>query len=253
MSDFSTETQNLQANQYDFPYHYIPDLERKSFLSRHWGFAPSYIAALDLIESRLRPIATATGAEWTHLDIGCGDGALVHSLSKRFAISDGQISGVDIDPRAISWARMFNSSKNFHLGDVSNMRGGYHSGSLVEVLEHVPPASLGQFIKFSVGLVRPGGFMVFTVPSVEKKLAKKHFQHFCFESIQALLNPYFHDLEILAFEKQDLISSGISFLRTNNYARVDSPALNRFLIRRFARLSTYQEGCGRILISGTRI
>lgn len=167
--------QSIQAEEYAFPYHYIPEARRRLYLSRHWGFAPSYMAALELVAEQLRPIADESGAGWRHVDIGCGDGALVYHLTQLRGLAEGQIAGVDIDERAIAWARMFNPGAKLHSGDMAAMEGGYHSGSLVEVLEHVCPDALPDFIANAAALLRPRGLMVVTVPSVEKPLIKKHF------------------------------------------------------------------------------
>lgn len=190
--------QSIQANQYAFPYHYIPEARKRLHLSRHWGFAPSYMAALGLVAERLRPVAEAAGPDWRHIDIGCGDGALVHHLSRVHGLSEGQIAGVDIDKRAIAWARMFNPRADLHAGDMAALEGGYHSASLIEVLEHVPPKALSDFVGDAARLLRSGGLMVVTVPSVEKKVAGKHFQHFSFEHIRSVLEPEFTELEVRA-------------------------------------------------------
>lgn len=247
-----TGDQSIQAAQYEFPYHYIPNAEKRLHLSRHWGFAASYMAALDLVAERLRPIAGSAGEDWHHIDIGCGDGALVHHLMRAPGLGRGHIAGVDIDKRAIDWARMFNPSATLHAGNMSEVGGGYHSASLVEVMEHVPPDALPEFVASASQLLRPGGLMLVTVPSVEKPLIKKHFQHFDFDSIVAAMQPHFDDLEVHGFSRQDLITKSINVARTNSFARIDAPRLNRITVRRLARLHSEQRGCERLFVTGRR-
>lgn len=244
--------QAIQADQYVFPYHYIPEPRGNLYLSRHWGFAPSYMAALKLVAECLRPAAAVEGTGWRHIDIGCGDGALIYNLSRLPGLADGQIAGVDIDDRAIAWARMFNPDAILHVGDITTLEGSYHSASLVEVLEHVPPAELPEFISAAAGLLRPGGLLVVTVPSVEKPVAKKHFQHFSFESIRAVLEPHFEELKVLGFERHDAVTQTVAHLRMNPWMRIDAPMLNRMAVARLKRIHATQRGCGRILANGRR-
>lgn len=244
--------QSIQADQYAFPYHYIPEAREQLYLSRHWGFAPSYMAALGLVAGRLQTVATAAGKDWRHIDIGCGDGALMHHLTRVHGLEEGQIAGVDIDTRAIAWARMFNPNAHLHAGDMAALDGGYHSASLVEVLEHVPPEVLPGFVSDAAKLLRPGGLIVVTVPSVEKKVVGKHFQHFSFEHIRSVLEPHFDDLEVRGFERQGWLTKVVYALRVNPVARIDAPALNRIAVRCLGRLQDQQHGSGRLFVTGRR-
>lgn len=196
--------QSIQADQYSFPYHYIPEACTRLYLSRHWGFAASYMAALGLAADRLRSVADVEGADWRHIDIGCGDGVLVHHLTRLHGLTEGQIAGVDIDGCAITWERMFNPYADLHAGDMTALEGGYDSATLIEVLEHVPPDLLSGFVRDAAQLLRPDGLIVVTVPSVEKKLAEKHFQHFTFEHIRGLLAPHFLGIKCAGFRASGL-------------------------------------------------
>jgi SAM-dependent methyltransferase len=243
----------IQADQYVFPYHYIPDVENKSlFFSRHWGFATSYMAALGLVADRLFPIAKDASSNWRHIDIGCGDGALLRYLSFQQGLTECQIAGVDIDKRAIEWARMFNPRADLHEVDMALLNGGYHSASLIEVLEHVPPDMLPTFIESAAKLLRPGGLMVVTVPSEEKNIADKHYQHFSFEHISSLLEHQLDGLEVWGFEREDWLTRLIYALRMNPLVRIDAPILNRIALNRLRRLHIQQMGCGRIFVTGHR-
>lgn len=97
-----------QAIQYSFPYHYIPDLGPPLFLARHWGFAASYIAALNIVSEQLNRIAAEKANPIRHVDIGCGDGAFLNFLAKMDDFNAADMTGIDIDSRALAWARLFN-------------------------------------------------------------------------------------------------------------------------------------------------
>lgn len=252
MADSRDDSQTIQADQYTFPYHYIPESRNRLHLSRHWGFASSYMAALGLVAARLQPVADAAGADWRHIDIGCGDGALVHHLSHIYGIAEGQISGVDIDARAIAWARMFNPGAILYTCDMTELDGLYHSASLIEVLEHVSSDALPGFVANAAKLLRPGGLMVVTVPSVEKKVAAKHFQHFSFDHIRHVLEYDFDQIEVMGFEREDWLTRVIYALRSNPLVRIDAPILNQFVVSRLARLHTKQKHCGRLFVTCRR-
>ena len=252
MSKEKTGSQSIQSDQYAFPYHYIPEPSKRLHLSRHWGFAPSYIAALELVAAQLRPVADSTGAAWRHIDIGCGDGALLHYLIRLHGLNEGQLAGVDIDARAIAWAKMFNPNTDLHAGDMAKLTNTYHSASLVEVLEHVPLDALPAFVADTAALLQPGGLLVVTVPSVEKPVASKHFQHFSFQSIRAVLESHFAEIDVRGFERSDILTRSIHRTRTSSIAKVDAPALNRIAVRRFARLHVSQVKCGRLFVTAKR-
>lgn len=244
--------QQIQAKKYEFPYHYIPDPMETFKLSRHWNFAPSYIAAMKLICERLDPISKTFGDTWRHIDIGCGDGALIYYLRLMLCAHECQIEGVDLDKRALAWGRMFNPGITFHSQSVAELNCKYHSATLIEVLEHIPPNNLESFIADSMHVLLPSGTALITVPSVEKPVSKKHFQHFSFASILPLFEPYLSDVKVYGFEKRNLVTMAVSFMRNNPIACIDSPALNRFVIWYLRQLHRSQYRCGRLLIIGTR-
>ena len=167
--------QSIQAQQYSFPYHYVPENGKRLFLSRHLGFAPSYMAALGFVAERLRHAAQDAGTDWQHVDTSCGDGALIHYLSRMHGFSEAKMTGVDKDLRALEWARIFNPDVDFRACDIAALDGGFTSASLVEVIEHVSPTILPELIANAAGLLRRGGLLLVTVPSVEKTIASKHF------------------------------------------------------------------------------
>lgn len=245
-------SQLIQQEQYFFPYHYIPDTGKRMYLSRHWAFASSYMAALGLVAERLRPVSELIGPDWRHIDIGCGDGALVHHLTRVHGLAEGQIDGVDIDDRAIDWARMFNPRSDLRVSDMTGLECGYHSASLIEVLEHVSPELLSGFVGDAAKLLQPGGLMVVTVPSVVKKVADKHFQHFSFEHITHVLENDFDQIVVMGFEREDWLTRAIFALRSNPLVRIDAPILNQFVVTRLARLHTQQARCGRLFVTCRR-
>lgn len=248
----SLGNQKIQSAEYQFPYHYIPQIGQKIFFSRHWGFAPSYVAALELVTEKLLPLAKTKGTAYRHIDIGCGDGSLIHFLLRLPEFRPGYFLGIDSDQRAISWARMFNPSVEFFVGDISEIEEKYDSCTLIEVLEHISPNVLPNFIESAAQALRPDGLMVITVPSIEKRIIEKHFQHFSFESMRELIEVYFDEIQIFGFEKHTFVSRlAVRGLR-NTICRLDVPRVNRIVVDQLRRLHVRQKGCGRLFVTCRR-
>lgn len=243
---YDNGVQNLQALQYEFPYHYIPQPGCKIFLSRQWQFADSYMAALGIVANRLRSMARTS--EFHHIDIGCGDGALIYYLSHLPGLERATFTGADIDERSIAWARMFNPGVEFHNKKLEDISGRFTSASMIEVIEHVPPHDLPSFLEVAANLLVPNALMLVTVPSVEKPVAKKHFQHFSFDSLRTVLEHRFEIEQLFGFERKDFLTKTIGKLRINRFFRLDSPILNRLAVTRLGKIYEMQKGCGRLLV-----
>lgn len=248
----SPGNQKIQSAEYHFPYHYIPQIGKQIFFSRHWGFAPSYVAALELVAEKLSPLAKTKGTAYHHIDIGCGDGALIHFLLRLPEFQLGSFLGIDSDHRAISWARMFNPSVEFFAGDISEIEEKYDSCTLIEVLEHISPNALPYFIESAAQALCPGGLMVITVPSIEKRIIEKHFQHFSFKSMRELIELHFDEIQIFGFEKHTFASRLAARGLRNTLCRLDVPRVNRIVVDQLRRLHARQKGCGRLFVTCRR-
>ncbi|MEQ9015736.1 MAG: methyltransferase domain-containing protein [Marinovum algicola] len=243
-----------QAEEYDFPYHYLPVpaiLESSPRLSRRWGFAASYLAALDIgIEWLLKEISIHSSCEtWKHVDVGCGDGAFLYHLSRVPVSINLDLTGIDQDARAIDWAKNFSRSTEFICGDLSSIAGReFNSASLIEVLEHIPPPKIEGFLSQIAGILHSDARMIVTVPSVEKKLEQKHFQHFDFCQIKEIFEKNFRILEISAFERVPLISRVLDKIYNKYGIFIDAPFLTNFIIKKMRKKYSNISNCGRILI-----
>lgn len=241
--------QSIQSNQYKFPYHYVPQFEGRMYLSRYWGFASSYVAAINIVVEILNQAEVLKGSTHKHIDVGCGDGALIWHLSNYLNGGDFEFHGVDIDAQAVEWARIFNPNAKIFSRDLGDLAHGlYNSASLIEVLEHIPPSELEGFLKNVTTLIRPGGLIIVTVPSVEKPVSTKHYQHFSFESILNNLDKFFDIENIYGFERHNFLTRAIEKIRSNRCFRLDAPMLNDVLVRRLMRRYERLSGCGRILV-----
>ena len=201
--------QLIQSDQYQFPYHYIPHFDDKGrpALRRSWGFAASWLAAHNLVSAKIDYLdSTIHEGINSVVDLGCGDGALINLLSKTVSKrGERSFTGIDYDSQALKWANAFKSNEraSFQCVDIFNDNPSLNADLLtcIEVIEHIPPERVGAFIEASLGLLREEGFAIFTVPHANVKTAKKHFQHFTYESLASALTPHYSILEMYGFAK----------------------------------------------------
>ena len=74
------EKQAIQHHEYDFPYHYLARKTSDSFTSyRNWNWSLQYMTALELVREQLENLSPRS-----HIDVGCGDGALLWNLQPLF-------------------------------------------------------------------------------------------------------------------------------------------------------------------------
>ncbi|HBJ36514.1 MAG TPA: hypothetical protein DDZ51_17530 [Planctomycetaceae bacterium] len=238
--------QEIQAAQYRFPYHYIPATDGRLFLSKAWAFAPSYVAALRIVGKELKQVEDSEGSGFKHIDVGCGDGALLYFLVRSFGFDPKKLTGVDFDTAAIAWARLFNPSMMLSSNGVEAIDEAFSSATLIEVLEHIPPPDIPEFLSSVASRLKPGGKLVVTVPSVEKPVPKKHFQHFTFKTLRDLLTDRFDDVKISGFERTDRICRVINWARSNRWFNLDMPCLNQHAVQKLSRLHQSQAKCGRL-------
>jgi SAM-dependent methyltransferase len=101
------------------------------------------------------------------LDFGCGAGRITIPLAGHF----GETVGVDIAPAMVEFASKRNRQDNCHF--LLNVRGDL---SIIEdrsfdfvysrlVLQHVPPPYVRRYIREFVRVTRPGGAIMFQLPT----------------------------------------------------------------------------------------
>ena len=77
-------------------------------------------------------------------------------------------------------AQMMNPDLNYECIDITDNHTGYKYDVVtsVEVLEHIPPDKLNQFVHSIADLLNDNGYFILTVPHKNKQLNEKHYQHF---------------------------------------------------------------------------
>lgn len=185
-----SKQQTVQEDQYIFPYHYISlYLERyRRLLHLH------YLLKL----SHLHSIITSLDIN-TILDVGCGDGRLCYELRNTHI----KYTGLDFSERAIDFAKSFNKHAEFHTNTIENYIGfrQFDCITLIDVIEHVPPVDVKHLIDSVQQVLKPGGWLIITVPSINLPLSAKHYQHFTASDLSNLIPLGLHVVEKYGLEK----------------------------------------------------
>ena len=160
-----------QEGQYQFPYHHTPHFLKDGSAIRvrelDWGF--DYLACMyyarECVEGQ-QPRSV--------LEVGCGDGAIIGSLSQNIP----KRVGVDLSEKAIAFARAFFPDVEFQTQDVKFLSETFDAVLAVEVLEHIPDDQVTSFLKTLENRTNKGGLIYISVPSINLPLYKKHYRHY---------------------------------------------------------------------------
>lgn len=154
--------------RYDLPTHWIRT-PRSMPLVNHDLYVEAAIAQCEQCDGR------------RVIEVGCGDGWNCAQLADR----GFEVVGTDFNKQAIDWARKMAPSIPFFCGDLTDGRFAakypdpFDIVLAVEVVEHIPPDECVNAIATMRSLVRNGGHLVVTVPSVNLPLDNpEHHRHF---------------------------------------------------------------------------
>jgi SAM-dependent methyltransferase len=186
----------LQEGQYRIPYHYLPVEGPEGFSQVHyWSWGYRYLGRLRIVMELLEQL------EFDSLvDIGCGDGRFLHDLS--FRLPGKTLMGVDCSRIAINWAQRMNPELAFEIRDIltNPLPAIYRVATLLDVIEHVPPDQLEDFVNAVLGAIRPGGYLILTAPHTNMSLDAKHYQHFNPQKLDRLLEGKVVSCQYLLFD-----------------------------------------------------
>ena len=206
--------QQLQEDKYLFPYHYIVSFKNSDFCHYRvldWGYIyASYIKFVISQIKKKRPFSI--------LDVGCGAGRFLFYVRKN--LKNVKLTGIDYSSRAILFAKAFCPDIEFILGDILNddlLREKYDIITLIEVLEHIPSADISFLLKRISEKINNDGFLFVTVPSKNKNLNPKHYQHFDLNSLRQMLEPQFRIENTYFLNKMCFWDNLIKTILTNKY------------------------------------
>jgi SAM-dependent methyltransferase len=241
----------VQAGEYAFPYHYIPDGTGYLKFCKYWKFSPSYIAAINLFKRWLASVIKRdNGKPHKHIDYGCGDGGFLYAVNSNQKFAGVQFEGVDVDGRAIKWAENFAGkfpNLKYSCGNIDALPEEYFdSGSLIEVFEHIPPGECEAFLLAISRSLKVGAPLYVTVPSTEIPLGYKHYRHFNFESIKACFSDRFEVVDCFGFERTGVADRLLKWLMMGKRHYIEVSFVSTYIVRRFERRFSSVNGCGRI-------
>jgi 2-polyprenyl-3-methyl-5-hydroxy-6-metoxy-1,4-benzoquinol methylase len=224
----NTTEQQIQESQYQFPYHYIPDI-RNGYFSQSvvfsWGY--EYLSYQEFLLKKLESIQFSS-----LLDVGCGDGRLIFELGKQY--QNIKLIGIDTSQTAINHAKACNPKGNYICGDISNKNlftDKFDVITLVETLEHIPLESIISFIENLAYHLSDDGVLLVTVPTTVVKLNPKHFQHFSLHSLQAQLQQYFAINQYYHLNKWCITTRLLQKFLSNRLFILNEPHLQNLIYR----------------------
>ncbi|MDD2806960.1 MAG: class I SAM-dependent methyltransferase [Patescibacteria group bacterium] len=166
--------QLIQKKQYYLPYHWF--YNPQDFVGReYWGY----------LELALKN-SGATKVD-SILDAGCGDGMFLSILHRR---GYDNLTGYDYTEQAISFAKALAPSVDFEIKNLlAPIEKRFDYIFLIETLEHIDPKDIAVILKNLRAALNDGGKLVITVPSINKPLPEKHYQHFTVAKLRDYLTP----------------------------------------------------------------
>ena len=237
----------IQDSLYEYPYHYLPRLQGTDFSQhRFWSWGYRYLGRLQVTFDLLGRIEFDS-----LLDIGCGDGRFLREAS--LLLEGKRIAGIDKSPRAIALARQLNPEITFETSDILETPPSekWDAISMLEVIEHIPPSALSDFLATAAGALNPGGHLLLTVPHLNEKPADKHYQHFDSAMLERLLRPEFSNIQCIPFDNISLLMrlTGKLMGGSGKFFMVTHQGLNNLRFRYYLRKCLYpaKEGNSRRL------
>jgi 2-polyprenyl-3-methyl-5-hydroxy-6-metoxy-1,4-benzoquinol methylase len=142
-----------------FDYETIPGGYYDAVYRRHRGIQSKWH------HLKFRRVLEEMEGHQRHLDVGCGPGTLIGLLGERFIST-----GIDISTTEIAYARREyeSESKRFFAFSVRALPGecrDYDVASVVEVVEHLAPATVDDVLRAAIERLRPGGKLIVTTPN----------------------------------------------------------------------------------------
>jgi len=164
--------------------------------------------------SRAKYISNRISKDSAVLDIGCGNGALLHKIHQ---LSGAAVTGVEMDNVAARRARdrgcITVFSDSFEKAPLAE--GSFDAVSMIHSFEHIPQPA--PTLTKAVALIKPGGIFYIAIPninSIQYALFRKHWLH---------LDPEFH---LHFVSRQQLLKlasgAGLKYIKTHHFNPVQN-------------------------------
>lgn len=239
--------QQIQDDEYFFPYHYIPEYEKHFTLSKSWSWGMQYISTIEFVLNEVSSISFNSLC-----DVGTGDGRLVKELTKKFPHK--KIVGIDYSEKAINLAKALNPTLHFECVNIleNSYKQKYDILTLIEVFEHIPIDLCENFVKSLSNILEENGKLIITVPHINKKKNEKHFQHFDEQKIKKYFSKDFMIEEIIYFEdmRRSMLKKVIQLVIYNRMFILNNSHLLNYFYSVYKKKYFFsdKENCGRIFV-----
>lgn len=227
---------HLQADQYQFPYHYLVDPQRNEFgRTLDWGL--DYLTYMSKVAALVKKYVTTDV-----LDVGCGDGFLLYHLAQDPAFpADVKAVGIDLDEKPIKFAQAFSHdlpNVQFIAQDIDAYNTPFHLITAVETFEHIPDHLLDAFMANIDRLLQAGGFLIVSVPSKVRAVIEKHYRHYDLD----MLRGYFPAYEVREVHymtaRKSLLYQVIALLLSNRRVNLNVPPFKQILLKLHERFTS---------------
>ncbi|MBU1963962.1 methyltransferase domain-containing protein [Patescibacteria group bacterium] len=236
--------ESLQEESYNYPYHFIPRIKDGNFsqvIRMSWGF--EYFSYINFVAEQINTIPSST-----ILDVGCGEGKLLHEINK--TSPNKKLVGIDISKRAIGFAKAINPNLDFIEDDICEVDSNekFDVVTLIETIEHIHPDKREEFIRSIWDKVTENGFLLLTAPSKNVPTIEKHYEHFDQPSLEKCLAPYFKIKRIAYLNKDSGSENFYKKLFTNRFFILNNQKILNWYYKKYARqyLLAAKEDCKRI-------
>jgi 2-polyprenyl-3-methyl-5-hydroxy-6-metoxy-1,4-benzoquinol methylase len=223
------DVQAVQEEEYAFPYHYLPRAERGEFRWwPYWSWGFRYLAGIELVLEEIS--ARGVGSL---VDVGCGDGRFLREAASRFPSL--HLLGIDYSERAIRLAQALNPGLEYRTIDVTggSAIGTFDVVTLIEVLEHIPPARVAFFVDGLRRLMHAQSTLIVTVPHRNQAPIAKHYQHFDATSLKLAFGERFRLERLFFFDRRSAAVTLCERLLFNRYFIIRHQRLLNYLYRRY--------------------
>lgn len=230
-----TKKEALQEEQYDFPYHYLTSSRKGNFsLSEYLQWGLMHLSYMEYLNEKIKTFKFNS-----LLDAGCGDGRLIFELEK--SITNCSFLGIDISERALHFARGFTKQGTYLQHDIIAEPVSVQSDlcTSIEVIEHIPPSLIPEYIKNIAGSLNDKGTLIITTPTDNYPVHRKHYQHFNQIKITELLSDHFNISEVLFLNKENYWSRLMARLLANKYFVINHNATRNLLYRLYKKYYLY--------------
>jgi SAM-dependent methyltransferase len=207
----------IQEEQYDFPYHFIPEVENDAIVAnRFLQWSMAYMGYISLVKDDL----LKTNAQ-NIIDVGCGDGRMLYELER--SDPERKYTGIDISERALHFARGFTRHSKFEIFDVieSPYQFEFDACTYIETIEHIPPEKIKIMMSNIAKSLKKDGILYLTTPTTNITTSAKHYQHFDLEKIKMYLDDSFEIVEVQYLNKENWLSKTLARLLVNKAVSVN--------------------------------